>query len=314
VGWYPLELPLNGLPRRGSRVQIPFPAPPSLGDAEAFFFVRVVRLLFRRSRQHSVNNAPWHKVPNRDGHSVRRRTQPRFLDVRVNLRRQLGVAVAKNFLSLSEWHRGRRPRPSAGCRPTVRLVWGEWEMREGRRQQRVIQPDAVLDLPTQKRRYFLECEMGTHTIAPKQGNPPRGDSAKADRFQRFLADASGLDGRRTHYEGQYPDGFAPEVLFLVLGRGRAASVNAALAAWQKKGARGGQAPCELSLSMRLQRSSVGLLGFRSFHKPVAHSTSAPQCRTRYASTPRMWHWCGSTSMSRSAPSSAREPVSTARAS
>ena len=118
----------------------------------------------------------------------------------------------------------------------VRLVWGEWEMREGRRQQRVIQPDAVLEVPRQRRRYFLECEMGTHTIAPKQGNPPGATLAKADRYQKFLADASGLDGRRTHYDSQYPDGFAPEVLFLVLGGGRAASVNAALASWRKTAA------------------------------------------------------------------------------
>jgi hypothetical protein len=116
----------------------------------------------------------------------------------------------------------------------VRLVWGEWELREGRRQQRVIQPDAVLELPRQGRRYFLECEMGTHTIAPR-GNATRGATlAKAERYQVFLAEASGVDGRRTHYQHQYSDGLAAEVLFLVRSPGRAASVNAALAAWRAK--------------------------------------------------------------------------------
>ncbi len=147
-----------------------------------------------------------------------------------------------NELLVALWQSGARcPRaahPAFRWVPSdrVRPVWGEWEMREGRRQQRVIQPDAVLEVPRQKRRYFLECEMGTHTIAPKQGNPPGATLAKADRYQKFLGDASGLDGRRTHYESQYPDGLAPEVLFLVLGGGRADSVNAALGSWRRKAA------------------------------------------------------------------------------
>ncbi|MGO9830213.1 MAG: replication-relaxation family protein [Myxococcaceae bacterium] len=157
----------------------------------------------------------------------------------------VGAQFLEHLLQLNEllvalWQGGPRcPRathPAFRWVPSdrVRLVWGEWEMREGRRQQRVIQPDAVLEVPRQKRRYFLECEMGTHTIVPNQGSSPGATVAKADRYQRFLGDASGLDGRRTHYDTQYPDGFAPDVLFLVLNRGRADSVNAALVSWRKK--------------------------------------------------------------------------------
>jgi hypothetical protein len=101
----------------------------------------------------------------------------------------------------------------------VRLVWGEWEIREGRRQQHVIQPDAVLELPLQRRRYFLECEMGTQMISPGEANAPGATLSKARRYQTFLADFSGTDGRRTHYQTQYPDAFSAEVLFLVLPRG-----------------------------------------------------------------------------------------------
>lgn len=150
--------------------------------------------------------------------------------------------VQLNELLVALWETGalcpRAAHPAFRWVPSdrVRLVWGEWEMREGRRQQRVIQPDAVLEVPRQKRRYFLECEMGTHTIAPKEGNPPGATLAKADRYQKFLGDVSGLDGRRTHYDSQYPDGLTPEVLLLVLGRGRAVSVNAALASWRRTGA------------------------------------------------------------------------------
>ena len=125
-------------------------------------------------------------------------------------------------------HRSFRWIPS----DRVRLVWGEWEMREGRRQQRIIQPDAVLELPLQRRRYFLECEMGTHKISPGEANTPGATLSKASRYQTFLADVAGTDGRRTHYQVQYSDAFSPEVLFLVLSTGRAKSVNSALTVWR----------------------------------------------------------------------------------
>jgi hypothetical protein len=157
----------------------------------------------------------------------------------------VGAQFLEHLLQLNElfvalWRGGGRcpkaAHPAFRWIPSdrVRLVWGEWEMREGRRQQRVIQPDAVLELPRQRCRYFLECEMGTHSITPRGGNHPGATLAKVDRYQRFLGDASGLAGLRAHYDAQYPDGFAPEVLFLVRTLGRAASVNAALASWRKE--------------------------------------------------------------------------------
>src|SRR6266446_5792207 len=75
--------------------------------------------------------------------------------------------IQLNELLVALWQNGTRcPKavhPSFRWIPSdrVRLVWEEWEMREGRKQQRPIQPDAMLELPVQRRRYFLECEMGT---------------------------------------------------------------------------------------------------------------------------------------------------------
>src|SRR4051794_14850432 len=89
----------------------------------------------------------------------------------------------------------------------------------------------VLEVPATKRRYSLECEMGTQTIVPGKSNAPSATLSKADRYQTFLCDSSGLEVRRTHYQVQYPDQFAAEVLFLVLTPGRASSVNGALGSW-----------------------------------------------------------------------------------
>ncbi len=147
--------------------------------------------------------------------------------------------IQLNELFVALWRSGPRcpkaAHPSFRWIPSdrVRLVWGEWEIREGRRQQHVIQPDAVLELPLQRRRYFLECEMGTQMISPGEANAPGATLSKAKRYQTFLADCSGTD-RRTHYQTQYPDAFSAEVLFLVRDTGRARSVNAALASWRAK--------------------------------------------------------------------------------
>ena len=158
-------------------------------------------------------------------------------------RHDVGAQFLEHLIQLNElfvalWRNGARcPKavhPSFRWVPSdrVRLVWGEWEMREGRRQQRVIQPDAVLELPLERRRYFLECEMGTHKISPGEANTPGATLSKASRYQVFLAEIAGTDGRRTHYQVQYPDALAPEVLFLVLSESRATSVNTALAGWR----------------------------------------------------------------------------------
>jgi len=148
--------------------------------------------------------------------------------------------IQLNELLIALWSNGNRcPRAGHPCfrwipSDRVRLVWGEWKIREGRKLQRIIQPDAVLELPAVKRRYFLECEMGTQLIAPGKGKAPGATLSKADRYQTFLGEPSGLGNRQTHYDAQFRDGFAPEVLFLVLTPGRASSVNAALAGFRAK--------------------------------------------------------------------------------
>ena len=144
--------------------------------------------------------------------------------------------IQMNELLVALWQSGTRcPKavhPSFRWVPSdrVRLVWEEWDMREGRKQQRLIQPDAVLELPVQRRRYFLECEMGTQKIAPGESNAPGATLSKADRYRAFVL--AGPTDEASHYQAQYRDGFAPEVLFLVRNDGRAKSVNAALGSWR----------------------------------------------------------------------------------
>lgn len=109
---------------------------------------------------------------------------------------------------------------------------GEYERRGDARAPRVIQPDAVLELPSQRRRYFLECEMGGHTISPRLRKPPGATLSKVERYEEYLTGLADLRGEGTFYLAQYHDGFAAEVLFLVRSAGRANSINSALAKWR----------------------------------------------------------------------------------
>lgn len=149
------------------------------------------------------------------------------------------IQLNELFVALWQTETGRCARvahPSFRWIPSdcVRLTWGEYEMMNGRRQLRIIQPDAVLELPVQRRRYFLECEMGGHTISPGPSKPPGATLSKAERYQTYLCGYADLASGRAHYDARYPDRFQPEVLFLVRSTGRAESINAALAAWKKR--------------------------------------------------------------------------------
>jgi len=119
----------------------------------------------------------------------------------------------------------------------VRLTFDEYQIRgqhlaaRGRHQLRVIQPDAVLEVPIQRRRYFLECEMGGHTISPGPSKPGA-TLSKTERYNEYLSGLADSNKGQTYYAAQYPDAFAAEVLFLVRSPGRASTINAALAHWR----------------------------------------------------------------------------------
>src|SRR5260370_6566315 len=193
--------------------------------------------------------------------------------------------IQLNELFVALWQNGARcPKavhPSFRWAPSdrVRLVWEEWEMREGRKQQRLIQPDAVLELPVQRRPDFLECEMGTQKIRTGESNASGATLSKADRYRAYLSGGA-VDGA-SHYQAQHQDSFAPEVLFLVLNDGRAKSVNTALAAWRAKN----QDPRPIAIraltfegAARELRRLAGLAPVGADGRAVAEQRSLPLAR------------------------------------
>jgi hypothetical protein len=110
--------------------------------------------------------------------------------------RRAAVAFARAELKRFRW------TSSEGAR----LPWREYDAKAGRRRERVILPDAVLELVGPKRRLFLECEMGTHTIVAPAGDKPGSTIAKVERYHHFCRRQADPESEATYYDVQYPDG------------------------------------------------------------------------------------------------------------
>jgi len=156
---------------------------------------------------------------------------------------------------------------------SVHLPWKEY--RNGDSIERIIHPDAVLELPTLRRRIFLEAETGSHTIVPRGYHKPGSTLNKVERYELFLCELADLDLKITFYAQRYSDGFTPEVLFLVPNAGRAESVNRALTEWSAQRPSRWKLPRALTLA-DLVREILTALGQWSWElEPVENMNVAP---------------------------------------
>ncbi|SRR5712664_357965 len=114
----------------------------------------------------------------------------------------------------------------------VRLPWKQYLQKSGRELERVVFPDAVLELPQSRRRLFLECEMGTHSIVATADQKAGSTLSKVENYSGFIRGFADSVKGETFYARKYPDGWTPEVLFLVRTTARVQSVNEAIARWR----------------------------------------------------------------------------------
>jgi hypothetical protein len=96
-----------------------------------------------------------------------------------------------------------------------------------------VAPDAVVEFPEARRRVFVEAERGTHTIVPQSPSKTGATVAKLDRYTSFFADVVG-SRRQTAYSEHFPDGFAPELLFVVQTETRRERVRQAVEERRRK--------------------------------------------------------------------------------
>jgi len=179
-----------------------------------------------------------------------------------------------------------------------RLPWLEYDRRSGKRLERIIQPDGVLELGG--RRYFLECEMGTHSISGNE-NKPGATLAKAARYEKYIHGIADPKSGKSSYAVAFPDEMATELLFLVSGTARRKNVSDAIAGWMKAGRKlsvrtltleeAGSALLGVEFKRASGRSaemtiSAGeLVALRQFYNSVVGSTKRARAAARAAQQP-----------------------------
>src|SRR5229473_5433676 len=117
---------------------------------------------------------------------------------------------------------------------TVRLPWKQHLGPGSRTPDRLVLPDAVLEIPSAQRRFFLECEMGTHPILGVAHPKPGSTIAKVQSYEGFLRSYVDASATQTFYARSYPDNYVPEVLFLVRTPHRAKAINEAIRQWHER--------------------------------------------------------------------------------
>jgi hypothetical protein len=156
-------------------------------------------------------------------------------------RPDVGALFAEHFVSLTQlFVRLAQPYLAAGGVPRtlpfrwcvsdeVELPWQDAD-EAGCDKARVIRPDAVLEVPSAQRRFFIECETGTHTLEPLGPDKPQATVRKLERYDAFVSGLADVPAGLSHYRRKYTDGWPCEVLFLVGSPGRQDSTQRALAA------------------------------------------------------------------------------------
>jgi hypothetical protein len=157
-------------------------------------------------------------------------------------RHDVSPQFLKHSILLSEFFLGLVPQDGthpAKIPQNSRWILGEYldlpfsEYSHNRNQSRRLQPDAVLEIPSQRIRIFVEMETGSATIWDQE--KMTSTLAKLNRYSEFLNGYAGNvhhGDSSTFYSRAFPDAWPPEVLFVTLGAHRRDSIQAAEKKWR----------------------------------------------------------------------------------
>ena len=116
---------------------------------------------------------------------------------------------------------------------SARLPWAKYERERGEMQNKRIEPDAILESANAARRWFLECEMGGHSLSNDDENSGS-TLSKLRRYAEFYSGFSDSTARITFYKKAYPDGWPGELAFLVPTTSRRDSIQRTIDLWRKE--------------------------------------------------------------------------------
>ena len=92
-----------------------------------------------------------------------------------------------------------------------------------------IRADAILEIGEPRRRLFLECETGSHTLVSVDPTNTGATHAKVNRYLQFFAGAIGQHDPRTPYAQHFPDGSTPALVFLAYSERRRDAIRKVIA-------------------------------------------------------------------------------------
>jgi hypothetical protein len=158
-------------------------------------------------------------------------------------RRDVGAAFAEHFVLLTDLFVDLvRPFLQAGAAgkdlpfrwdvtDQLELPWRDNDA-SGNGRTRVVRPDAVIDVPSARRRFFIECETGSHTLVPRSPEKHQATLRKLERYDNYVCGLADGSACLSHYEVNHPDGWPCEILFLVPSAARQESVASVLATFR----------------------------------------------------------------------------------
>ncbi len=138
------------------------------------------------------------------------------------------VRLNELYVALAETHRLTQALFEWIAVNATELPWQELNHRTGRIEERRLAPDAIVELPAEETRVFLEDEMGAHPLPRRDESAQAWALSKLHRYASFMAEGS----HRTFYAQKYPDAWNAELVLLVHSEERAAILADVIAEWR----------------------------------------------------------------------------------
>ncbi len=138
------------------------------------------------------------------------------------------VGLNELYLMLAQRHRAAQAPFVWTAANATELPWQEFNFRTGRTEERRLAPDAIVELPAERTRVFLEDEMGAHPLPRREVNVQAWALSKLNRYASFMLQGS----HRTFYAQKYPDGWKAELVLLVHSDERASNLAEVIKEWR----------------------------------------------------------------------------------
>ena len=190
----------------------------------------------------------------------------------------MGAAFAEHFVLLTDLFVDLvRPYLQAGLAlgrlpfrwdvmEQVELPWREGGV-SGEKRTRVVRPDAVVEMPAARRRFFIECETGSHTLVPRSPEKHQATLRKLERYDDYVCGLADVPAGLSHYQVAHPDGWPCELLFVVPTGSRQQSTASVVGTFRASR----NARCVSALALALPEAAAYL---RKFLPPPAAETSS----------------------------------------